>query len=451
MSNPATDRDWAVRVPAGYRLGDWEVTAPIAAGNFGSVYAARHATTGDESALKFVATGPVGRRQFRDLHELAQREVEFSRHAAHAHVVTVLDSLVVADPGAAFDGAIVLVMERAAGSLQDRIDAAAGDGPVPEADRLIVEVCTGLAYLHQAGWVHGDLKPSNILLRPDGSACLADFGLVTRVEGTHGYGLPLGSTDYTPPERADERLGERGVQVRPSADVWALGVTAHQLLTGGAFPVPGATPGVRAAAVQEYAARRAPLRLPGELDEGWRRFLTGCLDPDHTRRPSAADLLAEARALTAAGTRRGGWRARLLTFTLVPLAVLGAAGAVWAMSGRGAPAAPARSATGVTLTVYNAETSCRESPDRPYGCSMGLAVDPRRPYAAGNVSPRRVWHGDQLTADCVLHDGQRVSDEYGVGSTTWYRVATDVDASGHAWLPAVRTRDDVRALPSCPA
>ncbi|BFU44773.1 serine/threonine-protein kinase [Krasilnikovia sp. MM14-A1004] len=450
MSGPATDRDWAVRVPVGYRVGGWEVTAPIAAGNFGSVYAARHAEHGDEAALKFVATGPVGQRQFRELQELAQREVEFSRHAAHAHIVTILDSLVVADPDAAFDGAVVLVMERAAGSLQDRIDEAAGDGPVPDAARLIVEVCTGLAYLHQAGWVHGDLKPSNILLRPDGSACLADFGLVTRLDGTHGYGPPLGSTDYTPPERADDRLGERGVRVRPSGDVWALGVTAHQLLTGGTFPVPGATPGVRAAAAQEYAAGRAPLRLPGDLDEGWRRFLAGCLDPDHARRPAAADLLEQARRLNAAGGGRSrGRRARLLALVLVPLVLLATAGTFWAIGDRGGRAAP--TPPGVTLTVYNAESPCRENPERPRSCSMGLAVDPHKPYAAGNVSQHRVWHGDRLLADCALYDGQRVADEYGVGSTTWYRVATDVDASGHAWLPAVRTRDDLRTLPTCPA
>lgn len=433
MSGTAADRDWVLRVPIGTRLGDWEITEPLAAGNFGSVYAARHTGTGDEAALKFMATGPMGQRQYRDIMELAEREIAFSRHAEHDHVIAMLDSFAASAPDTPFDGAIVLVMERAERSLQDLLDGTA----VPDAARLVAEICAGLAYLHQAGWVHGDLKPSNVLIRRDGSACLADFGLVTRVEGTHGYGVPMGSTDYTPPERADDRLGERGLRIRPSADVWALGVTAHQILTGGAFPFPGPTPGARAAAAQEYAAGRAPLRLHADLDEGWRELITRCLNPDHTRRPAAADL--PARAVSPARRRR-----LRKAWLLAPLlAVATAGGVVWGLQ------RPTHA--GVELVVYNAEAPCRENPQRVRTCSMGLALDPRKPYAAGNVSQHRVWQGDRLSADCVLFNGEVVADEYGVSARTWYRVATDVDKDGHAWLPAVRTQSDARALPTCPS
>lgn len=433
MSGTAADRDWVLRVPIGARVGDWEITEPLAAGNFGSVYAARHTATGDEAALKFMATGPMGQRQYRDIMELAEREIAFSRHAEHDHVIAMLDSFAASAPDTAFDGAIVLVMERAERSLQDLLTDTT---PVPDPARLVAGICAGLAYLHQAGWVHGDLKPSNVLLRRDGTACLADFGLVTRVEGTHGYGVPLGSTDYTPPERADDRLGERGLRIRPSADVWALGVTAHQILTGGAYPFPGATPGARAAAAQEYAAGRAPLRVHADLDDRWREFITRCLNPEHTRRPAAADLLTQAAAPTRRRRLRRAW-------LLAPVLVLAAtAAAVWGLHDR----PPA----GVELVVYNAEAPCRENPQRVRTCSMGLALDPRKPYAAGNVSQHRVWHGDRLSADCVLFNGEVVADEYGVSARTWYRVATDVDQDGHAWLPAVRTQSDAKTLPTCP-
>ncbi|HWS33845.1 MAG TPA: protein kinase [Actinoplanes sp.] len=62
--------------------------------------------------------------------------------------------------------------DRSAGDL-----LAVTDGGLPDAPRLITEICAGLAHLHSAGWVHGDLKPGNVLLMPDGSVRLADFGL----------------------------------------------------------------------------------------------------------------------------------------------------------------------------------------------------------------------------------------------------------------------------------
>jgi len=268
------DGGWTVRVPIGYRVGGWEVTAPIATGSFGSVYAARRVDKdpADESwivALKFMAAGRMG------AHELAQREVAFSRDAKHERLVKVSESLMVQDAGVEFDGAVVLVMERAAQSLQDLLDEAKGREPVAQATRLIVQICEALAYLHTSGWVHGDLKPSNVLIMADGSVRLADFGLVTRLDGTHGYGLPLGSIDYLPPERWEDQLGLHGVTVRPSGDVWALGITAHQILTGGSLPL---------------AAGRAPLRLHGDLDEGWRAFIASCLTPDYARRPSVRNL-----------------------------------------------------------------------------------------------------------------------------------------------------------------
>lgn len=289
------DSGWTVRVPVGYRVGGWEVTAPIATGSFGSVYAARRVDKdpADAScivALKFMATGPMGVRQFREIHKLVQREVDFSCDANHERLVKVSESLVVQDADVEFDGAVVLVMERAAQSLQDLLDHARGREPVPQATQLIVQICEALAYLHTSGWIHGDLKPSNILIMTDGSVRLADFGLVTRLEGTHGYGPPFGSIDYLPPERWDDQLGLRGVRVRPSDDVWALGITAHQVLTGG-------TSSARRAA-QDFATGRAPLRLPGDLDEGWREFIASCLAPDYASRSSVPDLFERARVLS---------------------------------------------------------------------------------------------------------------------------------------------------------
>ncbi len=171
---------------------------------------------------------------------------------------------------------MVLVMERAAGSLRELIEAG-----VPEADRgrLIAGICEGLAHLHRSGWVHADLKPENVLLGADGSVKLSDFGLATELTGTHGYVPPLGTLDYFPPERWRAPLGELGVRVRPTADIWALGIVIHELYASGGSPFPGATPMARGAAVQEYGQGRAPLRMDHAVPPFWRALAADCLAP----------------------------------------------------------------------------------------------------------------------------------------------------------------------------
>jgi serine/threonine-protein kinase len=445
-----TGSEWTARIPVGYRVGDWEVTEPIASGNFGRVYAARRVECGDEAskvALKFMATRAMAPRQFHEVQKLAQREVDFCRDASHERLIRVDSSIVVEDADAELDGAVVLVMERAEKSLQDLLDEATSIAALPRARQLIVEICEGLEYLHSSGWVHGDLKPSNILLMPDGSVRLADFGLATRLDGTHGYGPPFGSMDYLPPERWNDRLGEHGVPVRQSADVWALGVTAHQILTGGQFPIPGSTASARAVAAQDLAAGRTKLRLHSDVDEDWREFIGLCLAPDHTGRPAASDLLDRARKLPEPqpSTAHRRW-ARPLVFALVAAGLAAAAGGAW--WSRPDPPKTVHAGT-VELTVYNVEAACRENQERLRSCSLGLALDPYLPYEPANVSQHRVWHGDKLIAKCVLHEATYVADENGVSSRSWYKVAVEIEPVGFVWLPAVRTRDDLNALAAC--
>ncbi|MFC6986293.1 serine/threonine-protein kinase [Streptomyces cirratus] len=210
MHGPAdtSGSDCAELLAPGYRVGNWEVTEPIAAGGWGTVYAGRAAgedrpATRDTVALKFLPTSGLAPRQARNVVDTARREVELGRRAGHPRLIRLLDSVVLSEPDHPFlDGALVLVMERARRSLRDLLHA----GPVSEAEgaRLITEICEGLAHLHRTGWVHGDLKPDNILLMADGSVRLSDFGLaaeLTGTHGTHGYAPPMGTFDYLPPER----------------------------------------------------------------------------------------------------------------------------------------------------------------------------------------------------------------------------------------------------------
>ncbi|MGW2230024.1 serine/threonine-protein kinase [Streptomyces formicae] len=294
----------AVSVAPGYRVGPWEVREPIASGAFGTVYAGRRAkgAPGDpvDVALKFLATGTRTPRQLRHLQELAEREVNLHSRLRGPRLIRMHETLTVDDPAtASLDGATMLVLEKADTSL----DTVLSRTPRPEdGPSLLAQICEGLLQLHRAGWVHGDLKPGNVLLMPDRTVRLGDFGLASELHGTHGYAPAFHTADYTPPELLWAEIGEQGRQIRASADIWAYGVMAHLVLAG-SFPLPGSTPATRRDAVVQYARGHAELRLSPELPDAWREIITDCLAPTHEARAGldAAALLRRVAAL--AGTK----------------------------------------------------------------------------------------------------------------------------------------------------
>ncbi|MDO0935753.1 protein kinase [Streptomyces sp. DG2A-72] len=334
---------YAVPVPKGYRVGPWEVRAPIATGAFGSVYEARRTgpDTGADlpraAALKFLPTGTGTPRQLAHLRELIEREVELHRRLKQPRLIRMYDTFTVDDPAVpALDGATVLVLEKAEGSLSALLAA----DPRPAAGpALLAQICEGLAQLHHAGWVHGDLKPANVLLMRDGSARLADFNMAAELEGTHAYTPAFSTPDYTPPELLWSEIGERGRRIRPSADVWAFGVLAHLVLTG-SFPLPGGTPTARRDAAAAYARGTDELRLSPELPEAWREIVRDCLTRTHADRIGTDTLLR--RVETAAGTARSprlprallpGRRSRRTTALAAAIATVGVAALGYGISG----------------------------------------------------------------------------------------------------------------------
>jgi serine/threonine protein kinase len=339
-------------VPEGYLVDRWRVRELIGSGAWGSVYAADEVgdedghtgATSGRAALKFLPTTYLTPGQRALLEEVVERESRFSLRADHPYLIRTLAVHTLSDPDHPdLDGAVVLVMERAAANLRDLLAA----GGVSAPGRLLEQVCEALAHMHAQGWVHGDLKPGNILIMDDGSARIADFGVTAQVEGTHAYAPRIGSSDYLPPEWWTERVGEKGIPLRPTADIWAFGVLAHQALTGGLHPFPGAAQQSRAMAAQSYANGTAQLRLDAAIGPAWRQIIADCLAPDHESRSAfdAAGILARIRALGDDGDSAGsgiavaeregssenGRRGRRVLFAIGPL-VAGVA-AVFAVGG----------------------------------------------------------------------------------------------------------------------
>ncbi|MFE7588965.1 serine/threonine-protein kinase [Kitasatospora sp. NPDC057512] len=432
-------------LPVGHRVGEWTVTGLLGEGGWATVYAARRGDvdgTADRDgtvALKVLPTAGLAPRQARQVAEAARRETELGRTAPHPRLVRLLDTLVLAAPDQpTLDGAIVLVMERARCTLRDLL--AHGVDEV-EGARIVTGICEGLAHLHRSGWVHTDLKPENVLIGADGEVRLSDFGLAIELTGTHGHCSPMGTPDYLPPERWKEPLGEHGVKVRTTADIWALGIVVHEVFAAGGRPFPGVTPTARSAAAQQYAEGRAALRLAAAVPPFWRALAADCLAPTHAARAphTAESLLARIHAdRSDRRPRRPFPRTALLALASCATAAVTAT-ALWPH--------PAPAEQPAHVRVFNAERGCQDRTDRDPQCSLGLAVDPLRPYTADNVGPVRVWDNDTLDADCQLPTGLPVINEEDLSSTLWYRVRLP----GHtpAWLPAVRTRDRP-ALLRCP-
>ncbi|MCF2126125.1 protein kinase [Strepomyces sp. STD 3.1] len=369
---------YAVPVPRGYRVGGWEVREPIATGAFGSVYAARRVeSTGgaeggggsgghlpDTAALKFLPTGTGTPRQLAHLRDLVEREIALLRRLRQPRLIRMYETLTVDDPGhPRLDGATVLVLERAEGSLSALIAAAPRP---PDGPALLAQVCEGLAQLHRAGWVHGDLKPANVLLMADGSVRLADFNMAAELEGTHAYTPAFSTPDYTPPELLWSEIGERGRRIRPSADVWAFGVLAHLVLTG-SFPLPGGTPTARRDAAVAYARGTHELRLSPELPQAWREIVRDCLTRTHAGRTGTAALLRRVTAAADAASgaarfslrARGGSRRGVVAASAagtVALAALAYGVVSWAGDGRPPAAGPRGGGTAsVSAAAYGAD------------------------------------------------------------------------------------------------
>ncbi|MEU6176698.1 serine/threonine-protein kinase [Streptomyces coeruleorubidus] len=361
-----TGRSYAVPVPKGYRVGPWEVREALASGAFATVYAARlvgegHSEMPRRAALKFLPTGTRTPRQLRHLRELAEREVELLGRLRAPRLIRMYDTLTVDDPGQPeLDGATVLVLEQAEGSL----DAVLEHEPKPESGpAMLAQICEGLHQLHHAGWVHGDLKPANVLLLKDGGARLADFNMAAELTGTHAYAPAFATPDYTPPELLWPEIDERGTRIRPSADVWAFGVLAHVALTG-SFPLPGGSTEARIDAAMRYARGAEELRLSPDLPEAWQEIVRDCLAATHAERvarvPDAEALLR--RVEEAAGTspsarlprlRPRRWRRPLLVAALAATAVLGATAVTYTL--RDDPPAAAAPPTCEKPAVYEDE------------------------------------------------------------------------------------------------
>src|SRR5207302_1451367 len=145
----------------------------------------------------------------------------------HPNIVTVIDRG--DDEGRQF-----IVFELVEGQTLKEILDADGRLPVRRALEIAIQVARGLAFAHEHGLVHRDVKPQNVILNGDGRAKVTDFGIARSldVQGVTQSGAVLGTSNYIAPEQAS------GQPVDRTTDVYSLGVVLFELLTG-EVPFPG--------------------------------------------------------------------------------------------------------------------------------------------------------------------------------------------------------------------
>jgi hypothetical protein len=303
-------------LPAGTRIGLYEVIAPLGAGGMGEVYRARDTRLGRDVALKIlppaVADDPDRRQRF-------EREARTLASLNHPHIAAIY--------GVEDDGR-VLVMELVEGpTLADRI--AMGAMPADEAIQIAAQVANALEAAHDQNIIHRDLKPANVKVRADGSVKVLDFGLAKAVglAGDDGSGsgsgatvtspaltmagVILGTAAYMSPEQARGRVVDR------RADVWAFGCVLFEMLTGRrAFDADNITDVIAAVVTKEPDFDALPAGVPPHV----RSLLGRCLAKDPRQRlrdmgdarlllldaaiPSASSAAGD--ALTSAGAGRTG-------------------------------------------------------------------------------------------------------------------------------------------------
>jgi eukaryotic-like serine/threonine-protein kinase len=225
---PLSDGEFLAQIPLGTRVGaHYVVESLLGAGGMGVVFRARDERLMRTVALKFVQPHFIAED---GTYERFLGEARALARISHPNVVDVY----------AFgehQGFPYLVMEFIDGHTAEawfveRLRDCAGLIPIDEALGILDQCCAGVAAIHAAGAVHGDLKPTNVLLDRGYRAVLADFGLAMLLDtDTRCHG---GTPEYMAPETFEELEDRALIQRR---DIFALGVMAYELLVG-ARPFP---------------------------------------------------------------------------------------------------------------------------------------------------------------------------------------------------------------------
>ncbi len=252
---------WNADTLNGTRLGTCLLESPLGIGGMGAVYLARQERPRRRVAVKVLrpqlATDPEAWRTF-----LARfrREADATAALDHANIVPIYEF------GEQSNIAYLVMPYLADGSLAALLDRE-GAQPLARVIQYVEQAAAALDYAHEHGIIHRDVKPSNLLLHPDGRLLLADFGIARLLDHSEDDSQPelayenaaltqsgsaMGTPEYMSPEQV------RGEHVGPASDIYALGIVAYVMLMGRS---PFAGGDVTAVMTRQLVSPPQPLRI----------------------------------------------------------------------------------------------------------------------------------------------------------------------------------------------
>jgi Tol biopolymer transport system component len=279
---------------AGFQLGTYRIEAPIGEGGMGVVVRAHDTKLNRPVAIKFLSdelADAAARRRF-------QQEAQMASSLNHPHILTVYDV-------GEFEGRQYLVTEFVDGGTL-KTWAKTRQMSWQDVAELLTGVADGLATAHQAGILHRDIKPDNILITASGYAKLADFGLAKLEEGIHPGdvtrtltegrtrpGMIAGTIAYMSPEQAS------GMPLDARSDIFSFGVVLYEMLAG-RRPFAGATD----LEVLQRVIHDSAAPLGDEIPEPLRALIAKALEKKPgDRYPSMRDLVVDLRRALRQGTQ----------------------------------------------------------------------------------------------------------------------------------------------------
>jgi Protein kinase domain/PASTA domain len=264
--------------PEALLAGRYRLVHRLASGGMGQVWRAADEVLGRPVAVKLLSSEFAEDRAFLD-----RFRTEARRTAALSHpgIASVFDYGEIEEP----NRTAYLVMELVEGAPLSAVLAREGRLDPERVLDVVAQAALALGAAHQAGVVHRDVKPSNLLIRRDGVVKVTDFGIARMIgEAPRSeIGLVVGTAAYLSPEQVACR------PVTPASDVYALGVVAYECLAG-QRPFTGEHPVALALAHQRH---RAPL-LPPDVPEPVRALVEQAMAKDARTRPAAVALAGHA-------------------------------------------------------------------------------------------------------------------------------------------------------------
>lgn len=202
-----------------YAMNDYRIIREVGKGGMGSVFEALD-SDGNKVALKMMSAKAASHPDYREMFEY---EVKSLRKLSNSSIVKI-----VGEPFSDDSGNLFLPMEFVEGRTLSQIVQTQGAFNEQEALSIFIKLLDTFSYIHNKSCIHRDVKPSNIMIRPDSSICVIDFGIAKDSKTSTGktIGRVVGTDGYMSPEQAN------GYNIDIRTDIYSLGCLLHYMLTG---------------------------------------------------------------------------------------------------------------------------------------------------------------------------------------------------------------------------